>query len=96
MLKELTFAVSPENHLDSLARTVLLFPRLAIPVHGLTMRRPEDSPKMRMTIEVLAHTEQSDQIMANLAKLAHFVSIETRKQDAASLRKPGLALSEKS
>ena len=96
MLKELTFAVSPENHLDSLARTVLPFPRLAIPVHGLTMRRPKNSPKMRMTIEVLAHTKQSDRIVANLAKLAHFVSNETRKQRPASIRKPGLALSEKS
>jgi acetolactate synthase small subunit len=96
MLKELTFVVSAENHPELLARTVLLFSRLAISIHVLTMRRSKGSPKMRMTLEVLVHTKQSDRIVANLAKLANFVSNETRKQDAAPIRKPGLALLEKS
>jgi hypothetical protein len=39
MLKILTFVISAENHPDLLARTVLLFHRLAIPVHALMMRR---------------------------------------------------------
>jgi acetolactate synthase small subunit len=85
MLKELTFVVSAENHPDLLARTVLLFHRLAIPIQGLTMRRPQDSPKMRMTIEILADPEQSDRIVANLAKIVHVLSINLREQDAGTV-----------
>jgi acetolactate synthase small subunit len=94
MLKELTFVVSAENHPDLLAHTVLLFHRLAIPFRGLTMRRPQDSSKMSMTIEILADPEQSERIVANLAKLVHVLSINVRKQNADSAHKPRLASSE--
>lgn len=79
MLKPLTFVVSAENHPDLLARTVLLFHRLAIPVHGLIMQRPEGSPRMRITLHVLAHPDQSERIAANLGKLVYVVWVETQK-----------------
>jgi acetolactate synthase small subunit len=75
MLKALTFVVSAENHSDLLARAVLLVHRLAVPTYGFTMKRPKDSPSMRMTIEVLAEPEQVDRIAANLSKLVHVVAI---------------------
>jgi acetolactate synthase small subunit len=77
MLKALTFVVSAENHPDLPARTVKLFHRLAIPVHGFTTRRPRNSPRMRMTIEVLADPLQSGRIAANLSKIVHVLSVTT-------------------
>ena len=82
MLKILSFVISAENHPDLLTRTVLLFHRLAIPVHALMMRRPLDDSHMLIRVEVLAQPEQSDRIMANLGKLVHVVCVEIRKQEA--------------
>jgi hypothetical protein len=47
-----------------------------------------------MTIEILADPEQSERIVANLAKLVHVLSINVRKQNADSAHKPRLASSE--
>jgi hypothetical protein len=52
------------------------------------MQRPQDSPRMRVTIEVLVDPERSDCIVANLAKLVRAVSIEARKPDAKLIRMP--------
>jgi acetolactate synthase small subunit len=79
MLKPLTFVISAENHPDLLARTVLLFHRLAVPIHGLIMQRPEEAPHMRITVHVLAEPDQSDRIAAQLAKLVHVIWVETRR-----------------
>jgi acetolactate synthase small subunit len=79
MLKALTFVISAENHPDLLARAVMLLHRLHIPVHGLTMQRPVQAPRMRITIELLAEPEDSERIAAQLAKIVHVVSIKTRK-----------------
>jgi hypothetical protein len=86
MLTTLSFVISAENHPDLLARTVLLFHRLAIPVHALMMRRPLKDSHMLIRVEVLAEPEQSDRIMANLGKLVHVVCVEMRKQDSQSRR----------
>jgi len=53
MLKPLTFVASAENHPDLLARMVLLFHRLAIPICKLTMR-PVDPSHLHIRVEVLA------------------------------------------
>jgi acetolactate synthase small subunit len=83
MLKELTFVISAENRPDLLARTVMLLHRLHIPVHSLTMQRPVEAPRMRITLEVFADFERSDRIAAQLAKIVHVVSIETLKDGKA-------------
>jgi acetolactate synthase small subunit len=80
MLKQLTFVIYAENHPDLLARTVLLLHRLAIPIVGLLMQRPEHSARMRMTIDVLALADQSERIAENLAKLVHVVWVQSRKE----------------
>lgn len=85
MLKSLTYVIAAQNHPDLLARTVLLLHRMNIPIHGLIMKRPQGLPAMHITIEVLAHPEQTDRIAANLAKLVHVVSIETPKLKAKSI-----------
>jgi acetolactate synthase small subunit len=86
MLKILTFVISAENHPDLLARTVLLFHRLAIPVHALMMRRHVGDSHMRMRVEVLADPERSDGIIANLGKIVHVVCVEMRKGETKSPR----------
>ena len=86
MLKELTFLISAENHPDLLARTVMLLHRLHIPIHGLTMQRPAGASRMRLTVQILAETDDSDRIVAQLAKIAHVVSIEARKQKERPVR----------
>jgi acetolactate synthase small subunit len=80
MLRPLTFVIYAENHPDLLARTVLLLHRLAIPIVGLVMQRPEHSARMRMTLDVLAPPDQSERIAENLAKIVHVVWVQTRKE----------------
>jgi len=81
MLKPLTFVVSAENHPDLLARTVMAFHRLAIPIQALLMeRRPESSRRVRITVEVVAHPEQSERIAENLAKIVLVVWLQARKE----------------
>jgi acetolactate synthase small subunit len=80
MLKPLTFVIYAENHPDLLARTGLLLHRLAIPIQGLVMHRPERSACMRMTIDLLADPQRSDGIAENLAKIVHVVWVRTRKE----------------
>jgi acetolactate synthase small subunit len=96
MLKVLTFVIWAENHPDLLARTVLLFHRLAIPVHALTMRRPVDDSNMHIQVEVLADPKQSDRIVANLAKITHVVWVEMRKQEPNPTRSKPSTLAETS
>jgi acetolactate synthase small subunit len=79
MLKTLTFVISAGNHPDFLARTVMLFHRMAIPIHALTLRRPTDDSNLRMEAEAVA--EQSGRISAQLVKLIHVAWVETRKPD---------------
>jgi acetolactate synthase small subunit len=86
MLKILSFVISAENHPDLLARTVMLFHRLAIPVHALMMRRPLEDSHLLIRVEVLADPQQSDRIMANLAKMVHVVCVEMRKLEAKPAR----------
>ena len=81
-MKVLSFVISAENHPDLLARTVLLFDRLAIPVHALMMRRPLEDSHVLIRVEVLAEPEQSDRIMASLGKLVHAVCIAMREQES--------------
>jgi acetolactate synthase small subunit len=81
MLKPFTFVVSAENHPDLLARTVLLLHRLAIPIHGLVMDRPEGSPRMRIILDVLALPDQSKRIAESLAKIVHVVCVQSRPSD---------------
>ena len=92
MLKEFTFLVSAENHPDLLARTVMLLHRLHIPIHGLTMQRPAGASRMRLTLQILAEIDDSDRIAAQLAKIAHVVSIEKRTQEGKPLRRRRCAL----
>jgi acetolactate synthase small subunit len=79
MLRLLTFVIAAENDPDLLARTVLLFHRLAIPIHGLTMQRPGNAPHMRLTVTVLSDPDRSDRIAANLTKIAPVFSVEVRQ-----------------
>jgi acetolactate synthase small subunit len=78
MLNSVTFDVSAENHADILARIVLLLHRLAIPIHGLTMKRPKKWRRMSVTIEVEADPECTERIRANLLKIARVVSVKVR------------------
>jgi acetolactate synthase small subunit len=80
MLKPVTFVIYAENHPDLLARTVLLLHRLAIPIVGLVMQRAEHSPRMRMTLDVLAPADQSERIAENLAKVVHVDWVQTRRE----------------
>jgi acetolactate synthase small subunit len=88
MLKPPTFVIYAENHPDLLARTVLLLHRLAIPIVGLVMHRPEHSARIRITIDVLALPDQSERIAENLAKIVHVVWVQTRRE----LRRPKRAV----
>jgi acetolactate synthase small subunit len=78
MLNPVTFDVSAENHADVLARIVLLFHRLAIPVHGLTMKRPKQRRRMSLTIEVEADADHAERIRAHLLKIVQVVSVRKR------------------
>lgn len=78
MLSSLTFVISAGNHQDVLARTVMLLHRLAIPILGLTMKRPKQWRRMSLILEVDAPAEQAERIAAQLLKTVHVVSV-TRK-----------------
>jgi acetolactate synthase small subunit len=84
MLKFLTFVVTAENQPDVLARAILLLHRLAIPIRALSMIRPEWSARMHMTIHVKVDPFRAPRIAANLLKIVHVLSVETRNQDAKS------------
>ena len=86
MLKTLTFTISAENHPDLLARTVMLFHRMAIPIYGLTMQRPMDRSNMRMVIAVLADPAKSERIVASLGKIVDVLSVGTRRQSSKPAR----------
>lgn len=88
MLKSLNLAITAENHPDLLTRTVKLLNRLAVPVLALTMERPEDSPRMHMTIQFLADREKTDRIVANLIEIIRVIHLEARKQRPKALRQP--------
>jgi acetolactate synthase small subunit len=82
MLKTFTFTISAENHPDLLARTVMLFHRMAVPIYGLTMQRPMDRSNMRMVIAVLADPSKSERITVSLGKIVQVLSVDTRKRVA--------------
>jgi acetolactate synthase small subunit len=86
MLKTLSFTISAENHPDLLARTVMLFHRMAIPIYGLTVQRPMDSSNMRMVIAVLADPAKSERIVASLGNIVDVLSVETRGQSSKPTR----------
>ena len=86
MLKILTFVISGEDHPDLLARTVLLFHRLAIPIHALMMRRHVGDSHLHITVKVLANPERSDRIIANLDKIMHVVCVEMRNGEPKTPR----------
>jgi acetolactate synthase small subunit len=86
MLKTLTFTISAENDPDFLARTVMLFHRMAIPIYGLTLQRPMDRSNMRMVIAVLADPSKSERIAVSLGKIVHVLSVGTRKQSSNPAR----------
>jgi acetolactate synthase small subunit len=94
MLKALTFVVFADNHPDLLARTVSLFEGMAIPIQGIAMRQPQDSSKMRMTIELLADPQQSYRIATSLAKIVHVLSINLWKQNRRATQEWKLPLAE--
>jgi acetolactate synthase small subunit len=93
MLSGSTFVVSAENHPDVLARTVLLLHRLAIHIRALTMIRPVRSQKMRMTIHVELDLSRALRVAANLSKIVHVLSVETRNLDAKSFARTERLLS---
>jgi len=84
MLKFVTFVVTAENHPDVLPRAVLLLHRLAIPIRALTMIRPERSARMHMTVHLKLDPARAPRIAANLSKIVHVLSVESRNQDAKS------------
>jgi acetolactate synthase small subunit len=80
MLKPLVFVVSAESHPDLLCRLALLFHRMAIPVHSLTMH-PIDKQRTRLTVEVEARPELSERIAANLAKIIYVLTVTEDGRD---------------
>jgi acetolactate synthase small subunit len=85
MLKFLTFVVTAENQPDVLPRAVLLLHRLAIPIHALTMIQPETSSRrIHMTIQLKIDPARVPRITANLSKIVHVLSVESRNEDAKS------------
>jgi acetolactate synthase small subunit len=86
MLKILTFLISAENHPDVLARTVMVFHRLAIPVQALMMRRHVGDSHMHIRVEVLADPERSERIIASLGKIVHIICVKLRKEESKSPR----------
>jgi acetolactate synthase small subunit len=86
MLNSVTFDVSAENHADVLARIVMLFHRLAVPIHGLTMKRPKEWRRMSLTIEVEADADRAERIRAHLLKIAQVVSVKRRLHVTTSAR----------
>jgi len=84
MLKPLAFVVSAENHPDLLARTVLLFHRLAIPrTHHAA---PGGIAAHAHHASRSPHPDQSERIAANLGKLVYVVWVETQKWKQGNCR----------
>jgi acetolactate synthase small subunit len=82
MLKPLTFVIYAENQLDLLARTIMLFHRLAIQIYGLTMHRPAGDSNLRIEIVVLADPLRSERIIVSLGKIVHVLAVKARSFEA--------------
>jgi acetolactate synthase small subunit len=74
MQKErVTFVVTAENRADLLARLVLLFHRLSVEIHGLSMTRKRDSATIRLHVKV--EVEHARRIEAHLYKVVEVRSV---------------------
>jgi acetolactate synthase small subunit len=87
MVRRLSFVLSAKAHPELLDRVARVFRRLAIPVEALTMKRI-DSGRIRMTIEVLARTDESEAIVASLSKIIYVLSVTHDIQDEDSANWP--------
>jgi acetolactate synthase-1/3 small subunit len=76
MQKErVTFVVTAENRADLLARLVLLFHRLSVEIHGLSMTRKRTSMAMRLNVTVEVEIEHARRIEAHLYKVVEVRSV---------------------
>ena len=83
--KRITFAIQAENRADVLARIALLFHRLNVEIHTLSMVRKRGWKTMQMRVVVEAEMGHAHRLKAHLCKVVEVRSV-TMERGRAELR----------
>jgi acetolactate synthase small subunit len=73
--KRITFAIQAENRADVLARIALLFHRLNVEIHTLSMVRKRGWKTMQMRVVVEAEMGHAHRLKAHLSKVVQVRSV---------------------
>jgi acetolactate synthase I/III small subunit len=80
--ERITFVITAENRAELLARLMLLFHRLNVEIHALSMKRKRDSATMRLNVMVEVGEEHARRIEAHLYKVVEVTSIRIGRAGA--------------
>jgi acetolactate synthase small subunit len=80
--ERVTFVIKAENRADLLARIVLLFHRLNVEIHGLSMERKRVSNAMSMNVKVEVEREHARRLEAQLYKVVEVREVESLRAGA--------------
>jgi acetolactate synthase small subunit len=86
LVKRVTFVIKSENQAGVLARVVLLFHRLNVPIEALWMARTRGHKTMCMRVTVDADEDHARRMEAHLSKVVEVRSVETRAQRSKGKR----------
>jgi acetolactate synthase small subunit len=75
LIKRTIFDIQAENRADLLARIVLLFHRLNVEIHALSMVRRRGSETMRLRATIETEPDHARRIEAHLYKLVEVRSV---------------------
>jgi hypothetical protein len=78
--ERITFSIAAEHQADLLARLVLLFHRLNVGIHGLSMVRKRDSATMHLGVTVDVEEGHGRRLEAHLYKLIHVRSVRIGRE----------------
>jgi acetolactate synthase small subunit len=73
--ERIIIAIKADNGADLLARLVMLFHRLNVEIHGLSMKRTRGSATMRLNVTVEAEREHACRLEAHLYKVVEVRSV---------------------
>jgi len=84
LLKRVNFVIEAENRPEVLARLVVLFHRLHVEIHALSMKWARGSETMRLKVTTEAEPDHALRIEAHLYKTVEVRSVETRTEQSGT------------
>jgi acetolactate synthase regulatory subunit len=86
--ERITIAIEAEDRADLLARIVLLFHRLNVEIHALSMERKRASKTMRMNVTVEAERGHACRMEAHLYKVVQVRAVEIERAGVELVEEP--------